>query len=174
MKNRRYGMRSILRKVLISVIIISGLYISTTTVLADPTVDIEIEPQNPAPSSTVTFTGIITGDSVTEVFINVIECKGDICFAKPVVNSSMNKNNEGEYQLDVTLSHSDADSIKYWTVVKSNGNWYDFQQDETLVLLSTSSGTNNGTSNNTPGFELLIMLLSVAILIFIIKRKRDI
>ena len=155
-----------------------GLYLLVNSVSAQPVVTgVTITPEHPTPMSTITFNVNVTGENITGVYLNVRECKGDFCYAQGF-NESMDMVASGEYQKEITLKHSDADNIEYWFVINSNGTWYDLQKDQTITYLSTSSGEiNNGSSgkngsNGTPGFEIVLLLFSIVLLIFILKRKR--
>lgn len=147
-----------------------GLYLLVNSVSAQPVVTgVTITPEHPTPMSTITFNVNVTGENITEVYLNVRECKGDFCYAQGF-NESMDMVASGEYQKEITLKHSDADNIEYWFVINSNGTWYDLQKDQTITYLSTSTGKNG--SNGIPGFELLLLLFSIVFLLFILKRKR--
>jgi len=159
-------------------VLLLGMFLVNVTVVgaADPTVDeMTLDPVIPAPASTVTFTAKLSGDTITEVYLIVKECK-DICYT-PGHNESMTEISSGEYQKEITLIHSDATNIEYWLVVNSGETWHSFQNDYEQLYLSTSSNgdTGNGDdggSNQSPGFELIVLMVSIGIILFVFKRKR--
>ena len=165
-----------MKKILIAIIVILCLCVLNANVIAGPVVDeITFVPSNPPPVSSITFTAKLSGANIDEVYIIVKECKGDFCFALGF-NESMDEIASGQYQKEITLNQPDATNIQYWLIINSDGTWYDFQDEYTEVDLSLPSDGNGGggdDSGNAPGFELLIMFLSIAILAFIVKRKRD-
>ncbi len=152
-------------EILITTIIMIIIYISSAFVLADPVIeDISINPTSPSPKSTITFTATVTGDQIDEVYLLLQECKEDLCF--PRTNASMNKLESGKYQTSITLEESDATYIQYWLNINEDGTWYSSEEDIIKKNLSTKP------EDSIPGFELLVFLVSIIILLFIIKRKR--
>ena len=175
-----------MRKILIAAILVVSMYLSCTSVLADPVVnDITLDPSVPAPLATVTFMANISGEDITSVYINIKECKDDFCYIDSL-NESMELDEEsGEYQATVTLTKSDVNNIEYWLEVESGGAWFDFSDDFVQLFLDVpedgddgDDGTNGDTdgsstdSDDTPGFELVALFVGLAILVFIMRRKR--
>ena len=165
----------------ILVAVILGMFLLGFNAVADSTYTIDVDPSEPEPLSTVTFIATVTGDSVEEVYLIVIECKDDSCYTIDAFNESMESQGGDVYQKAITLMQSDANNIEYYLVVKDNGIWYNFlDQFEVLNLkISSGNGGNGGSTNGddgstkTPGFELLVFIISIVILVFILKRKRD-
>ena len=152
-------------EILITTIVMVMIYISSSIVLAEPAVeDISLNPTSPLPKSAITFTATVTGDQIDEVYLIIQECKQDLCF--PRTNASMNKVGSRKYQTSITLKESDSTYIQYWLNINEDGTWYSFDEDITKTNLSTKQ------EDSTPGFELLVFIISLIILLFIINRKR--
>jgi hypothetical protein len=151
---------------------------------ADPMLtNITLDPTDPEPTDTITFTAIIESEETpTSVYIIVQECKADICF-KDGYNESMALVDTDQYQGQVTLGRADATYIKYHVEILSNGVWYASDIIEfNLTIEQNGNGENgdNGTPNgengdngdSTPGFELLAFLIA-GVIIISLRRKRS-
>ncbi|MCK4829989.1 hypothetical protein KA005_80460, partial [bacterium] len=117
----------------------------------------------------------VSGEDISEVWLTLQECNDQICYSDKH-NISMTVNG-GTYEAEVTLEKDDTTNIEYWLVVNSGGTWYSFQNDYEQLYLSTSSNgdTGNGDdggSNQSPGFELIVLMVSIGIILFVFKRKR--
>ena len=170
-------------KTMVRICLLVGVFISmlAISVAADPVVeDITISPTAPAPLSTVTINATVSGEDIDEVFLKIKECKDTFCYLPE--NFSMTEIASGEYQLVTTLEHGDANNIGYQLVINSNGTWYDFYTEAHMVYTwltvepsdgenGDGDGTGDGTGG-TPGFELVLMLASIAVIVFILQRKR--
>lgn len=128
-----------------------------------------MDPSNPAPKSTITFTATVSGGTISKVYLVIKECKDNLCHIEGF-NESMDKTPSGQYEKEITLNYSDTNNIEYYLVIKSDGIWYDFQDSKIQKDLNTASGNSN--SNKTPGFELIVFVISIAILLFITRQKR--
>jgi hypothetical protein len=168
-----------MKKILVAAIVVIGLYLTSASVLADPVVnEITLDPSVPAPLATVTFTANITGEDITGVYINIKECKDDFCYLDSL-NESMDLVDD-LYQVDVELTKSDVNNIEYWLEIESGGVWYSFADDFVQLYLDVPEDGDNGDDGNgdttdsddSPGFELIVFFLGIAILIFILRRKR--
>ncbi len=147
----------------------------------EPTVSqIILDPQEPTVMSNVTFTATIFSDNpLADVRIIMQECKENLCYLRN--NESMTKINATTYQRIISLIKDDANHIQYRIEIESNGVWYSYPWAN--VTLKTDGGTGdgngiNGTGNHTktPGFEVLLLIIAVGILIGIgilyLERKR--
>jgi ABC-type Fe3+-hydroxamate transport system substrate-binding protein len=173
-------MKTIFRICLLVCVFISMLAISTAAEPVAEDITITISPTAPAPLSTVTINATVSGEDIDEVFLKIKECKDTFCYLSE--NYTMTEIAPGEYQVVVTLEYSDVNNIGYQLVINSNGTWYDFFTEDNIVytwLTITPSdggngdgdGTGDGTGG-TPGFELVLMLVSIAVIVFILQRKR--
>ena len=153
-----------MKKILLGAIVF--LCLLSVSVKADPGVnEITLNPGKPSPAATVTFTADISGDQIDGVYLIVQECQGeDLCF--PRSNNSMNEIESGKYQKSVTLKKSEATYIQYFLEINEDGTWYSFDSSIEKTYLDT------GKEDSSPGFEFLVFIISLIILIFIIKRKR--
>jgi len=134
---------------------------------------ISIDPENPEPASEITFTIDIDQENVTEVWIIIQECKGsDFCYVPQ--NISMAKVTDFSYEKAVTLHYDDSTYIEYYTNIKRDSGWE--KTEPILLYLSTPSNGNGSTNgddtNNTPGFEGTLLLLSLAVVVFFVSRKK--
>ena len=176
-------MRKSIVKMLIGIFFIFGLYlliINNVIAYSDPTID--VDPVEPEQLSTLTITITFDDyDDIQEVFLLYNECtKNDICFTRQ--NKSMTNLGDGKFELNINLEHDDAAYIQYWVEFKTNEGWQAFPEEPPypktyLKEKQTNGGSNgntNGQNNNdTPGFELIGMMISIiSILIFVHLKKR--
>jgi len=171
-----------IRKINIVVILVFlGMLISVsnTVIAVDPVADITVEPLEPEPLSTVTFTANITSeDAIDEVYIKIKECKPGLCFS--IENVSMSPSGD-KYTLDYELKYSEATYFDYWLEIKSGGSW--FTTEKANVTLKVAEDNNDDTNDTTPvvtedddegipGFELITLLFAIIVGVFLFKRKR--
>lgn len=153
--------------------IILGLIFSNIA-LAEPTVEnVILSPSEPEPMSVISFTASINTDIILSVYLLIEECNEEICFLQS--NNSMTNVGGTDYAGDVSLTHEDATYIKYQFNIETPDGWY--KTEKTRVELKvTSDGGNDGDDNNnngTPGFEVVTLMTSIFIALFLITRKRD-
>lgn len=169
-------MNKSIKSILFGIIIIMSFLLSTLITAAVPSYNIEINSNKPKASSTVTFTATFSDDSLTAVNIIVAECKlvenDEFCFAD-TIDEPMDKIDSGQYQKQVILKHSDATYIKYWLAVEENGEIKDLSDELVQMDLDVSTDGDNGDSEESPGFELIILIISLIIVIAIIRKKRE-
>lgn len=148
---------------------------------------IQVTPDQPTQKSEVIFSIDITGDNIEEVWIEVEECtdpESDNYFCHPKYNVSATNVN-GVWQVNKTLLYTDTAEGHCWPVIKSNGTWFDFKNDKTkwtnFTVIPAEDDTNgngaNGAnddndSNSTPGFGIILIVISLIAVLFIYKRKR--
>jgi len=162
----------IARIIFVGLVLIS-FFVTSVGAIAEPTVDsITIDPSDPAPLSNINFTAEISGDNVSGVYLIVKECRDDFCYT-PGLNESMNETASGQYEKEIKLTHFDANNIEYWLVINSNGTWYNFQESYVQKDLKAASGNGSSSSKQTPGFELSLFIVAIALLLFIAKQKRS-
>lgn len=141
--------------------------------------EIAVSPEEPTRLSEVTFTVNITGEDIEEVRIIVEECIEGLCYPD-LHNESMENTQGNDWEGTATLVHDDATYGTCWLVIKSNGTWYDFRENrkEFDVLPIEENGQTNGDTNGdggtdgTPGFELILVVVSIAIILSIYRKKR--
>ena len=142
---------------------------------------ISLDPADPAPTETITFTATIdSNETPTSVFIVVQECNENICF-KDGYNESMTLQDSGEYQGQIALQRDDVTYIKYHIEILSNGEWYANDITEFDLTVDDGNGDTNGNNSNngstngdgTPGFEMIVFLIAGSIIIISFKHKRS-
>lgn len=165
-------------KTVFLVMLLIGLCLSFAglSTASEPTIEnIDYTPKNPAPLSIVTFNAEISGDDISEVRLIVDECNENsgTCYY-PSLNVSMSWTGANMYQAEVTLQHEKATIVKYHLVI--DGERYpklstdDFKFD--LVPVSNGGDTgNDDESKGTPGFEILILLSSIIIVTFYMRKR---
>jgi len=169
----------------IVIMLVAGLFLSIVGIATaeEPTFgDITITPDEPTVLTDVKFSVNISGENITEVRLEVEECVGpDFCYEKQ--NASMELE-EGLWEATVTLEHDDVTVGHCWLVIKSNGTWYNFApsvspeyESTDFNILPGADGDSNGGSGTddtggTPGFELILVIISIVIALSIYKKKR--
>ena len=167
--------RNIIRNILvISIIIVLGLHISAVNaIVTEPNVEkITLEPEEPTPLSTITFTATINStEELDDVRLIVKECSEVLCFIDGF-NVSMGATSDGDYRVQVTLKHDDTIEIKYHLEIDSNGIWY--HSDVTVFNLTTDANnkTNGNNTNSTPGFRSISFLITILIGLLLFRRER--
>ena len=144
---------------------------------------VTIEPEEPARLGDITFSAIITGEEIQEVYLLVQECNDDICYAIDSFNESMSPGDANNYSSSITLTKDDATYIKYAFSILTEQGWEVPDSDDyTNVDLTVNSdngnqndnndGSNGNSDSNTPGFELVIVLTILCTLALLIRRYR--
>ena len=168
-------MKNINRKILITMIVMIGLFMSSANVLAETTATIEIEPLEPKRFDTVTFTVSITSDeNIQAVHLITHECRQGLCYADEEVSLVQSGD---DYTGQYTYSHDDSIYIEYWVNVDTDQENDVSVTDVLRTYLDTSSsnGDTNGDSedNGSPGFELFTLLIAIVVGVLLVKRKRS-
>ena len=138
------------------------LTVTSLSIAADPT--ISVSPEKPSRKSTVTFTAEFDVD-VLNAYLNYNECYSGGCYSK--YNESMVSMGGNKFEAEVTLLKDDTTYIQYWIEYESADGWS--TMDVAKTYLSTGS---DGDSNDSPGFEFLIAVLSIALVVIVFRRKR--
>ena len=157
--------------VIIAIFIILSLYLSTVVAVAeDPTMI--VDPEKPARKSSVTFTAEFPDDIAQDILSVILaynECS-DVCYSKK--EETMTPIGDNSYEATINLEKDDATYVQYWLEVETEEGTTEYLK-ETKVYLSTESTGSNSDSNGSPGFELILLLLSIVMAMFIFTRKRD-
>jgi hypothetical protein len=168
-----------MKKLLIVGAIILGLWLTSSSAIADVTVnDVDFDPESPTPKSDVTVTANITGlEEDDNVYFTFQECDASTGLCEDPVNASMTKLAiTNDFTIDITLTFASGTYFTYFFAVESDGNWTEIKSDSYRVEYTIDSGNggdnNGGDDNGTPGFELLTLLAAIFIG-FILLRKRD-
>ena len=162
-----------MKKILIAIFVILGLYGSSINVIGEPVVEsITTVPTNPFPLSTITVKANITGENISIVNLTVIECSETACFAYKIYQ--MNKTDSGDWVVNATLQDDKNRTtfVKYKFEVVSDGVLYLLEDDFWRVDLTIDSEDGDQNGGSIPGFEIITLLIAVSIGILLFKRKR--
>lgn len=144
---------------------------------------VEINPEKPKPGGEVTFTATINNvENIEKVVIIVKECGnepglGYVCYTDGF-NETMSATNNDTYTATVTLKHKNAIELKYRLGYLTDNGWkWEPPSDENMVKVeldtSSSSTNDNNKSSESPGFEIIFLVLStIFILLILYRRKR--
>ncbi len=149
------------------IIIFLGMLFFSFHVSADPAIiDITIEPPEPIPLSTITFTVVLDNTSNSEDVVLILqECQDDLCFIDKW-NKSMTMI-DGVYRTTITLIHEQATQCKYTIAIKANETW--FYSEPAVIDLKideqNNSHENKPNHNSTPGFELVLLFIAIGFML---------
>jgi hypothetical protein len=177
-------LKTVEKNLVLIMIVILGLSSIVSAIAAEPSlVEISISPQEPEPLATVTFNATLTSEEIIdEVWITVKECKTGLCFTDDQNVSMENIEGTNYYEVDVTLLHDDATYITFSIDVYANNTWYQLRDFENVTLAAPSNGNGNtqngnnngnGNGNDTPGFEIIFVILALIIGFIFFTRKRS-
>jgi len=169
-----------MKKILIVGFILLSMCFLGMTVSAEIALDdIEFDPASPSALSdvtvTTTFSGVTDNDNV---YLIIKECDADTGICNQPMNNSMVKANEaGIYTLDVSLSFTSATYFDYWFEISSEGTWTELKDisyriNYTETPDDNGDTTNGDSDNETPGFEILTLLLAIVVSMIVLRRKR--
>jgi len=160
------------RKLMLCIFVVSMLGATVGQAIAlEPKVEtVSLNPSNPTVQSTVTVTATISGDDIEAVHFTYKECDPEIC--KFTKNISLIETSGGIYEATFTLTYDKATYITYYFNIQSAGGWTK-TDDVDVTLLPKQNGDSNGNGDNkTPGFELVVVLAAVGILMILFGKKR--
>ncbi|KYK29972.1 hypothetical protein AYK20_09455 [Thermoplasmatales archaeon SG8-52-1] len=164
-------MKKISRKILITMIVMIGIFMSSINVLAATEATVEIDPETPKRKEMVTFTAEITSDeTIQEVTLIVQECNDKVCFEKNYVTLEESGN---VYTGDFTLLRTDTVYMQYWLEITTDQGTNETAITKVYLDTSSTNGGTNGESNDNPGFELFTILIAIIIGVILVKRKRS-
>lgn len=164
-------------KIIMCVVVLSFFVATSLRVVAeDPVIgDVNISPTNPTVQSTITVTVNVTGEDIAAVHFIYKECDEELC--KYQQNSTMTQVSLGAYQSTITLVWDKATHMTYHFEINSNGSWTT-TNDVDVILASIPGNNTNGTNGNgdnqqSPGFEIVITLVALGLLLVVLRRKRS-
>lgn len=145
-------------------ILIFSMNVNATTVD-----DITISPTKPLLKGSITLTATISdvdqGDAVT---LYIKECDGETGLCDEPFTQEMTKSADDTYTADVDLKFKSATYLDYWFEIGGT----EYKDGSYRVQYDTNNQNNDGSEDSqTPGFELLFVLLAIAFVLFI-GRKR--
>lgn len=156
-------MKNIKQNFLLPAIIV-GIYISTISVAAYPTLEsFSIDPEKPAPLSDITVTADIEGEGITAVVVYIKECSKaqGVCLSQQ--SGTMTESETEEFQSQFTLKSDKADYIQYY---------FDITIDSEEVRLDETWTIDLLVDNETPGFELIIFIIAIGAWFILFRKKR--
>ena len=154
------------------IMIILGLFLLSSIVSAETVIDVDIEPDEPAAGSQITIIASISSEKeIDKVYLEIQECKEDLCFQNEnVTMTKVNSNYQKQYQ----LSRTEATYFKYGiAILFEDGTWY-AQPEKTDMTLKSGSSNNggNGEDKIIPGFEFILLIAVISIVILLFRKKR--
>jgi hypothetical protein len=160
------------KKPIIFAIVISTLLFITmiNSVAAKPLVT--YDPTQPEALSTIKFTAEIDEVDATNVELVIQECTANLCYTKVYV--AMTKIDDNTYEKSYTLTRSKAIYLQYWIEVETDQGTTSYGDYTNITYKESTNGeTNgNGNTNDTPGFELAGLILSVIFISVIFYRRK--
>ncbi|MDG6218992.1 MAG: hypothetical protein QCI00_06090 [Candidatus Thermoplasmatota archaeon] len=172
------NIKYVTNRIMTLLFIVTCFSLVLSVVSAEPTV--QISPSNPKPKDMITFTVTMPEvGTIHEISVYVQECDDDICFIDKF-NETMIKIDTNTYEASVTLLQKDAVYLEYQLNYLTDDGWNSYPEGKNQfrkVNLDTSGqSTGNGDDmQDTPGFELIFFLFSIAGLIGLayIKKKKS-
>ncbi|MBS3778732.1 MAG: hypothetical protein KGY50_05535 [Candidatus Thermoplasmatota archaeon] len=162
-------------------LLFSVILVSVPMVSSEENLTVTIQPDNPKPKETVTFTATIPDvDNIQQVNIHVEECSNEICFIDDF-NETMAETSENTYTATITLRHEDANYFRYELNYLTENDWVIYPESKEMIKidLDTSDQTNDDTGGNaedtssdTPGFETIALFISVIFILLMLYRRR--
>jgi hypothetical protein len=153
------------------IIALLGIVLFSMQVSAVPVV--EITPEMPTPKGTIEVTVTPNDDAIEEVYFEYSECQiNGVC--STTKNVTCSKSSTTNFTASITLSLDNAAYLQYTIVTYDGGNWTEYLTN-TKVDYDTSSTNGNGNDNgdNTPGFEFILLALSIMFIsVMVYWRKR--
>jgi len=154
-------------------IILAVIYMPATN--AEAIVEYTIEPEQPKPQSEVTIIAKIIDEDIKSVFLEMQECNtAGTCFGWKTNVSMTPTGNADEYKATINLEREDSKYFSLRLAIEKDGEWeYTSTANYHDVMLdrSSSNGDDND-SNNTPGFEIILMIVAILVGVILSKRKR--
>jgi len=140
------------------------------TLAAQPSVT--INPTNPSPQSTLTFTVALSEENILGAWLEIQECNGNKGICYPKQNLSMEEKSPGTYQLSVTLQHSDATYMQYTIKLDTPNGWEEYFKETKVTLSQGNNGGSSNNKNNAPGFEIIGLIAASVIITMLLRRRR--
>jgi len=162
-----------MKNIKIVIMMLLSFCLLSNFVTAETEIEVDVQPAEPAPASSITITASITSEkNIDRVYIEMQECKEDLCFQKD--NVSMTKTNNN-YQKQYQLVMTEATYFKYsLAILFEDGSWFNQSEKTEITLKPSSNGTNGGNNggNDSPGFELILLFAAISLTIVLFRRKR--
>jgi hypothetical protein len=154
-------------KELLIFLIFLSILTSALIVSAAPTIN--IDPAKPKPKETIDITVAITDVTPTSVHFLIQECEGtSLCHQ--IENITLTETSSNVYTGSFSLQYAKATYMQYTLNVQTASGWTQYDEN-TKVNLDLSTTSDGNGSNDSPGFEFIIMALSIIFISFILYRR---
>lgn len=130
---------------------------------------IEITPEEPTPGSTITFHVELPQENALNAYIWIQECNGNTGLCYQDRNITMAEISNGVYESTVNLQQDDATYFQYTIEVEKADGWQNYFEKTKVNLAETTNNDSNG--DDTPGFETLVLFISVIFISLILYRR---
>jgi|GEM_PF-3334538 len=168
-----------LKKTLIIVFVFAIFCLQTNNVFAATGDSADLDPTNPAPEDSITFTiTLLDPDNVTEVYLELQECNGNTGVCYGFLNESATPNGEF-YTLEIALEHQDATYITYTIVTNGANGW---NENEPIELQLAQGNNDNGGNSDGSGDDgatdplmyfigaiLAVVIIGVILIIYVLR-----
>ncbi|MBS3802608.1 MAG: hypothetical protein KGY65_07655 [Candidatus Thermoplasmatota archaeon] len=134
-------------------------------------------PTKPLPLSTITYNAGIYNNSteIEEVRLIAQECMKDYCFNNQTIPMNYSYSCCMDfYNAEFDLTYENTTQVKYHLEIKSNGSWCQYEQNVISLSIPDIIETDNTMQNNTIGFDIPVITLSILSTILFIKINQKI
>jgi hypothetical protein len=149
-----------------------------TIVEAQPVLgEVTLTPEHPTKLSTIQFDVNVIGENLKTVKIIVLECNAStgIC-QNSRDNQTMQHIGGTLYRANITLDYAPASYITYWVFVEDTAGLTATLPNSHGVKLNLSVETHDGGNQDggkiTPGFEVILLVIAVSVVVLLLGRKR--
>lgn len=134
---------------------------------------VTIDPENPIRGTGFTMTAEFEMSDIAEVFVYIQECDAEtgICYFSN--NLTMRFEQPQVYTLNYEFEDGRATYFSYHFNIRTLAGTWIKTQDVEVDLIADPSLNGNGSDNSTPGFEIILSMLSIVLIALIFKRKRS-
>ncbi len=162
------GMNRMLKKIVIMTLLLFSI-MTVTDAQSNNSISTAYLPTSPIAGSNITFYSTIMGNNVSQVILWIEECSSSMCsFPKEI---DMVKTDEGNYTATYTL-RDDTIYFHYKIVAQIDGEQVESTMYNITVVNQGGSNDNSGNTNNTPGFEIIEVLVVLSLFMALLIRRR--
>lgn len=144
------------------------LLVLTTNVQSNSIISTTHDPATPTAGLNVTFYATVENENVSQVTLWIEECTKTICRLPEEV--AMTSSGDSNYVTTYKL-RKDTTYFHYKIAAQVDGENVETQVYNITVNPSQNSGTSEGDSQKTPGFEMALAVTALAIAVFLIRKR---